>query len=41
VIAGFSGPEGEAAAARLVEDEGRFCDFATSRAFWTEQRHII
>jgi uncharacterized protein (TIGR02118 family) len=41
VVAGFSGPEGEAAAARLVEDEGRFCDFATSRAFWTEQRHII
>jgi hypothetical protein len=41
VVAGFSGPDGEEAARRLVEDEGKFCDFATSRAFWTAQRQII
>jgi uncharacterized protein (TIGR02118 family) len=41
VQAGFSGPDGEEAARRLIEDEGKFCDFTTSRAFWTEQRHII
>jgi hypothetical protein len=39
--AGFSGAEGEEAGRRLIEDEGKFCDFSTSRAFWTEQRHII
>lgn len=41
VEAGFSGPEGEEAARRLIEDEGKFCDFTTSRAFWTAQRQII
>lgn len=41
VQAGFSGPDGEEAARRLIEDEGKFCDFSTSRAFWTQQRHII
>jgi uncharacterized protein (TIGR02118 family) len=39
--AGFSGPQGEEAGRRLIEDEAKFCDFATSRAFITEQRHII
>lgn len=41
VQAGFSGPAGEEAARRLIEDEGKFCDFTTSRAFWTAQRQII
>jgi uncharacterized protein (TIGR02118 family) len=39
--AGFSGAEGEEAGRRLIEDEAKFCDFATSRAFITEQRPII
>jgi hypothetical protein len=41
VRAGFSGSDGGEAARRLSEDEGKFCDFATSRAFWTAQRQII
>ena len=41
VRAGFSGSDGGEAARRLIEDEGKFCDFATSRAFWTAQRQII
>lgn len=41
VRAAFSGPDGEEAARRLVEDEGRFVDFSTSRAFWTSARRII
>jgi hypothetical protein len=39
--AGFSGVDGAEAGRRLIEDEGKFCDFATSRAFLTEERDII
>jgi hypothetical protein len=35
VQAAFSGTNGEEAARRLIEDEGKFCDSTTSRAFWT------
>lgn len=41
LAAGFSGPEGEDAARRLISDEAKFCDFATSRAWISEERQII
>ncbi|WP_256839464.1 EthD domain-containing protein [Ornithinimicrobium faecis] len=37
----FSGADGEAVAQSLVDDEGKFCDFSRSRAFWTAEREII
>jgi uncharacterized protein (TIGR02118 family) len=39
--AAFSGVDGLEAARLLIDDEGKFCDFATSRAFLTEERQII
>jgi hypothetical protein len=41
LAAGFSGSEGEKAAQLLVEDEAKFCDFSTSRAWITEERQIV
>ena len=36
LVAGFSGPDGKDAGRRLIEDEARFVDFSTSRAFITQ-----
>jgi hypothetical protein len=41
IAAAFSGVDGLEAARLLIDDEGKFCDFATSRAFLTEERQII
>ncbi|MDI3331027.1 MAG: EthD domain-containing protein [Micrococcus sp.] len=41
LMAGFSGPEGKDAGRRLIEDEARFIDFATSRAFITQERQVL
>jgi uncharacterized protein (TIGR02118 family) len=39
--AGFSGPDGERAARRLIEDEAKFIDFSTSHAFITQERQVV
>jgi uncharacterized protein (TIGR02118 family) len=41
LVAGFSGPEGEKAGRRLIEDEAKFIDFTTSRAFITQERQVV
>jgi uncharacterized protein (TIGR02118 family) len=41
LVAGFSGPDGERAARRLIEDEAKFIDFSTSHAFITEERQVV
>lgn len=38
---GFSGPEGEAASKKLVEDEARLLDLERCVAFLTEEQTII
>jgi len=38
---GLASAEGQAAAARLVEDEARFIDFSRSRVFMTEEHEIF
>ena len=39
--AAMATPEGQAAGATLLEDEGRFIDFATASIFLTEEHEII
>jgi hypothetical protein len=41
LVAGFSGPDGEKAGRRLIEDEAKFIDFTTSRAFITQERQVV
>lgn len=41
LVAGFSGPDGKDAGRRLIEDEARFVDFSTSRAFITQERQVV
>jgi heme-degrading monooxygenase HmoA len=41
LVAGFSGPAGEKAGRRLIEDEAKFIDFTTSRAFITQERQVV
>jgi uncharacterized protein (TIGR02118 family) len=40
-VAGSSSPEGQEAAARLLEDEGRFIDLPATSIFLTEEHEII
>ena len=40
-VAGSSSPEGQAAAARLLEDEARFIDLPATSIFLTEEHEII
>ncbi len=39
--AAYGSPEGQAAAARLAEDEARFIDFSRSQVFMTEEHEIF
>lgn len=41
MITGSASPAGQAAAARLVEDESRFIDFSRSRVFMTTEHEIF
>jgi uncharacterized protein (TIGR02118 family) len=40
-VAAQSSPEAQAAAAKLLEDEARFIDFASATIFLTEEHEII
>jgi hypothetical protein len=41
LVAALSSPDGEKAAGRLLEDEAKFVDFATSHAFVTQERQVV
>ena len=41
LAAATASPEGQAAAAKLLEDEGRFIDFPSAAIFLTEEHEII